>query len=87
MRAVSYGCSGAKRCCDVDRLGELFLGSPSCEGALLVYFDAIGALCGERHGDRHQLFVFLRDGTVRKGGSIILPEGVCRGGRQLFKLR
>src|SRR5580704_19689177 len=66
------GRAGAHRRSDERGFGKLRFGGAGLKRLLLVDFDAIGALRGERHRHRHQLLVLLRDRAV---GARRLVEG------------
>jgi len=71
---VGDGGAGAKSGGDVDCLPQFLLGYTGFESRFAVQFNAVRALGGESHGDGHELFVLLGNGSVGERGFVVGPE-------------
>ena len=84
MGAVRDGGACAEGGCDGDDLGDFDVGCAGLAGFACVDFNAVGALGGEGHRERHQFFVLGGDGSIGHGGFVEGPEGGHGGGRGGF---
>src|SRR5271157_1172652 len=78
MSAVSDGSARPKRRSDRHHFGDFRIGCTAPPSFARVDLDAVGALCCERNGERHQFFVLGRNRSVGHGGFVKCPECLHR---------
>lgn len=84
--AVCHCGRGTHGCSQRDGFGDFLVGSALCLGTFAMGFDALGALCGQRDGQSHQLLELRRDlGLGIEGGLMHLNEGLMTSRRPLAR--
>ena len=85
--SVGDGCVSAKGRGDKGRLSQLFFARSGFKRGVLVDLKAIGALRGQRDGDRDQFLVLLRYRAIGKSRLVEREEGLVRFGGKLARSR